>query len=183
MLDRYDQRPRAALVGEADAHLRCVLGQYDHDIGQRGDRCLLEQALLEAPVGVGLDAWHAPADYARDVHLWRRDIKPMLLAGTHLTEEFGAVSGAVDAAAKRFLDLGPGQQPSRACFQEALAGDALAPELRASLAWVCKEKLEPKLLDKGGGTAGWLGDETTAEELRAVLDPPDLASLQPPLTH
>ena len=122
VLDRYDQRPRAALVGEADAHLRCVLGQYDHDIGQRGDRCLLEQALLEAPVGVGLDAWHAPADYARDVHLWRRDIKPMLLAGTHLTEEFGAVSGAVDAAAKRFLDLGPGQQPS-ASYGPLLLGE------------------------------------------------------------
>ena len=29
----------------------------------------------------------------------------MLLAGTHLTEEFGAVSGGVDFAAKRFLDL------------------------------------------------------------------------------
>ena len=60
----------------------------------------------------------------------------------------------------------------------------LSPELATSIRWVLKKKLEPKLLNKGGmGSAGWLGDETTAKELRAVLDPPKLQSLLPSLTR
>ena len=39
VLKGKDQRPRAALLGEADAHLSCVLGQYDDDAGERADRC------------------------------------------------------------------------------------------------------------------------------------------------
>ena len=103
----HDERPRACLLSEADALLRCVLEQYDET--ERVDRCLHEQQVLCTPIGKDLDATPSQTALAADRSLWRKRMRRVMLAGTHLHDEFEHISGAVDALAKKVLDLRPGQ--------------------------------------------------------------------------
>jgi len=102
-------RLQLALVREADAHLRCVLGRYPN-LAERAERCIREAKLLGEHLGRASERAFSATRAQRDPsHLYRR--LEEVLAHPQVGEELRSITDIYNGINEGFLNLQPGQVP------------------------------------------------------------------------